>query len=449
MALTFFGGIKIENKKYSRSKQLRHIPPPNVVYIPIKEPVKYLVTTKDSVRLGQAVAFCDNELCFSSVSGTVKGIAREGRKRYIAIENDKKNTPYEGLKGVDKPLTVLRFEEICSLLRQYAIIDSFDKIFLYEKLLSIKRKAKRIIINCCEHDPYATSIFRLIKEKPKELIAGAKILMHALSVGKCIFVIEQDKKNAIADIIEFINDDDMFITAFIESKYPINEKTIMSAVYGKEIPYGKSAIDIGYVFFGAEAVIQIFDSFLTGIPQTTKAVTVSGECIANPSNLIVPLGTPIKELIDECGGVIGKCKYVVCGGLMNGEYMSNAGGVVTHLSDQFLFLNRSGKHRGDCIKCGRCIEVCPMYLPPMDYANSAENNKHIDINSYYGISACIECGCCEYICPTGVPLLDIIRSAKQKTPKDQQKGTKTTSKMFTVNRRKWHRDNDDDIFIPF
>jgi electron transport complex protein RnfC len=218
-----------------------------MIYIPIEEGAKVIVEAGDEVDKGQAVAFSGNELRFSSVSGTVSEVGQKENKRYIAIKNDRKNTLYPGLKGVEKPLMELSFEEICKLLREFAIVDSFDGSYVYKKLYAKPEGLKRIIINCCEADSYASVFHRLLIEKPKELINGAKILMHALSVKKCILVVEEYKKKDIDHLLKYINDPSMFVTAYIENKYPVNEKTILSAVYGLEIPYG--GILLNWVIF--------------------------------------------------------------------------------------------------------------------------------------------------------------------------------------------------------
>ncbi len=411
-----------------------------MIYIPLDRSIVPVVSTGDKVGMGELVARREDIPVYSSVSGVVKGVAREGRRRYLAVESDKSNKPCKSLKGISKPLGELSYQEICILIRDFAIIDGSDGEPLFKKLLLNSVPLKRIIINCCEHDSYGTSLYRLISEKPKELIGGAKILMHALGVKKCVFVIEGKKRSLISSLEKHINDPEMFVSAYIQQKYPVNEKTVISAVYGKEIPHEKGASDIGYILLGAEAIIQTYSSFVSGIPQVSKTLTVSGESISLPSNLIVPIGTPIKNLIQECGGISHKYKFVVKGGVMDGESMDSPGGVVTAYTNQLLFLRWADSYRGDCIRCGRCISVCPMHLSPIDYAISAEHPKK-GKGSLYGINACIECGCCEYICPTGVQLLDIIRAAKK---------TENSKNTAPTKRRPVRiKDNTDDIIEEF
>ncbi|MDD4164550.1 MAG: RnfABCDGE type electron transport complex subunit C [Eubacteriales bacterium] len=462
MPLTFFGGIKPENKKYSRDYPLRYVTPPELVYIPIDGYVSPLVEAGGTVAMGQAVAVRDDGMqLYSSVSGIVKGTAKEGEHRYIAIENDKKDTPFEGIKGIKKPLLELSADEICALLKQYSVIDCFDEKPMYIKLSEHKGNLKRIIINCCEHDVYTTALYRLLLERPKELINGAKILMHALSIKKCVILIEDKKRKAIQVLEDYVNDTRMFVPAFIENKYPINEQTIISAVYSREIPHGKTATDLGYVIFGAEAVMQTFISFATGMPQIRKAVTVSGESVKKPQNLIAPIGTPLKNLIEECGGLVHRCRCVVLGGIMDGEFLENPGGVVTQTTRQLLLLRWVEKYNGTrmrCVRCGRCISVCPMHLIPLDYAVE-DSLKKKSQKPFYGIEACIECGCCEYICPAGIPLLEIIREEKGKRLSGKKSDTETkkphrkfisVKKTFIRNRKPKNKDDDEsDFFIPF
>ncbi len=446
MPITFFGGITLKNKKYGNKSQLQRLFP-RYVYIPLDEGCALTVKISSPVAKGQALAKGEKKTVFASVSGVFKGIIKDGEQRYIAIENDLENTPHSELVGVDKPLTALDFDEISRLIDYLNIFDSTDGAYVREKLLDPldekTRSAKRLIINCSEQDSYSTALRKFIESKSKELVGGAKILMHALGVKKSIFVVESNFITFDPLINEHINDPTMFATAKIKRKYPINEKTIISAIYGREIPHGKRAVDIGYSVIGAEAVINVYESFVSGMPQVCKVVTVSGEGITIPANYIVPIGTPVSALTKESKGMRKGTQNVIEGGVMDGKVISESKGVVTRGTNQILYLNKISKPKEQsCVKCGRCLDVCPMFLSPLDYALASRKNK-TDISDYYGVQACIECGSCEYICPRGIGLLKIIRKAKQLSSRDKN-SLQNDPELFEEDKP----EDKDDILLP-
>lgn len=424
MTYTFSGGIHIKGmKSTAKMKAVEFLDVPSVA-IPMSQhigaPCKVLVSVGDHVDIGQCIGD-GTGLCapvHASVSGKVLAIERRqlssgAMVEHVVIENDGQNSVCADIKGVDKPLTELGFDEIVEKVRAAGIVGMGGAAFpAHKKLRSAKGKAKRLIINCAECEPYITANHRLMLEEPEAIIKGTKILIHALGLRGAVIAIEQNKANAARALQSKINDKRLIGIKMLETKYPQgDERQIIYALYGKEVPAGKLPTDVGFVLFNAETVANIYRALSSGMPSVYKRVTVDGNCIKKPCNLIVPVGTSFSDIAEHCGGTKKKFARLIVGGPMMGQAQWSLDSSVTKSTGALLFLSAGDEKSGNCIRCGRCMQVCQMRLVPALLAANSRKGLYENCASL-GALNCVECGCCTYICPGKVPIVQYIRDAK-------------------------------------
>ncbi len=398
MALNFTNGIAPEIRFECRHGNIKNFISPSEIRLCLggRDPA---VSVGSDVKIGQPLTKGDMPL-YSGISGTVTFLGDE----CITVGNDFEGTLYDGLKMADKPLQEYAPTEIYEMLRMYGIRDSFDGKPLCDKLLSC-RQAKRIIVNCAETDFKSDAVSRMISENTQALAGGAKILAKALGVPKAVFVCTDNNRELIKLLREIFADESAFVTAVIKQKYPIIPSTIFSALYGRHIPNLSRPEDIGYLMISAESVIQTYSSFITGVPQVYKVLSLVGECMKNKVNVRAPIGADITEMIDHFGGVGGKKVELLTGSIFERNKRSE-NMTVGYDTNQILAV-RSVQIKADkCIRCGECLSACPMLLNPMRYALLHEARQ--PHGKYNYTEQCIGCGCCEFVCPSNIPLISII-----------------------------------------
>jgi electron transport complex protein RnfC len=274
-----------------------------------------------------------------------------------------------------------------------------------------------VILNGCECEPYLTRDDRYMIERTEDVVMGLQLIMKVLGVEKGAIGIESNKPGAIEKIKEAVKFEPDIHVEVLKTKYPQGaEKMLTKAVLNREVPPGKLPLDVGCVIQNIGTAIAINDAVLKGEPEITAAITVSGGGINIPKNLIVRVGTPLKDILDYCGGVKDNAVKVVVGGPMMGVAQFNFAAPVMKATSGILVLTEAevNEHpETPCLRCGKCVEVCPLGLTPTKLARFSQLERFDDAEDF-GITTCMECGTCTFTCPANIPLVQWIRLGKQK-----------------------------------
>lgn len=429
------GGIHPPENKITSSEGIKKMTVPKVVYVPISQhigiPAEIIVDTKDKVKIGQVIAKSGGYVSsnvHSPVAGTVtkldKIIDTSGyKKQCIVIRTDPKDT--SNFEDIEYPLkTDIEIEPkaILQKINDFGIVGLGGATFPSHVKLQIKEGTiiDHLIINGVECEPYLTADHRLMLEKAEEIIVGIKILLFALHIDKAIIGIENNKKDAIELFKTLTKDDNTIKVAALQVKYPQGgEKQLVRAILNREVPKNGLPLDVGVIVHNVGTIFAIYQAIQHNKPLTERVVTVTGKKVKNASNYWVKIGTPIKDLIDEVGGLPEGTRKIVNGGPMMGKAIKNLDVPVTKGTSGILIISEDEASRGEpknCIRCSECIHVCPMGLEPHLLMNLSEKGM-FENASAEDIMTCIECGSCSYVCPSHRPLLDYIRFGKNSVKK--------------------------------
>ena len=428
---TFRGGTRVPEYKLTAESPIVPLSPPPFVVLPMSQhigvPAVPIVAAGDTVDKGQLIGTIESGLgcpVHASISGRVSKIEEReqvnGKKvLHIVVENDYENRITPSIAPFSKKLADTSSEEIIEKIRNAGISGMGGAAFpTYAKIQSAVGKAGHMIINCAECEPYITANHRLLLERPEDVCGGALILLKALGLRHCDIAVENNKKDAIHKLNELLWDNEILSVKVLKTKYPQgDERQLIYALKHIELPVGKLPADVGCVIFNAETCAAVYQAFASGMPLVERIVTCSGDCVKEPKNLLVPLGTPVRNLIECCGGLVRQPQKIINGGPMMGQAQWSVDMPVTKGSSSILVLSEeAAPHRNQastCIRCGRCVSTCPMHLMPNYLALFAKSGKFDKAEAYHAAS-CVECGTCSYNCPGNVPIVQYIRMAKGK-----------------------------------
>ena len=277
-----------------------------------------------------------------------------------------------------------------------------------------KKPIHTLVVNGCECEPYLTADERLMREAPDAIIAGAFLAGYAVGAERIFIGVEDNKPEAVESLRQAVGRTGIQVRA-LKTKYPQgSEKHLIKAVLGREVPLGGLPADVGVAIGNVGTMAAVAAAVVRGRPLTHRVICVTGAGVARPANLLAPIGISVGELIDHCGGLTADAARIVVGGPMMGFAVSDRQTPVTKGTSGITILVRSDLRRtepGPCVRCGRCVEACPMRLVPAKLAQAARAGD-VRLARRYNIMACFECGSCAYTCPAGIALVQWIRTGK-------------------------------------
>lgn len=432
MLKTFaLGGIHPPENKLSAKKAIKKLSLPDTVSIPVSQhigaPAKILVKRGEEVKVGQLIARSGGFISanvHASVSGKVTKIDKivdaGGYKKdviVIKVEGD------EWVEEVDRSTTLnkvidLSPKEIIDKVAEAGIVGLGGATFpAHVKLLVPPgKKAEVLIVNAVECEPYLTSDHQLMLEKAEEIVVGINIVLRALGINKAIVGIENNKPDAIKHLKQVTQQHKNIKICPLKVQYPQGgEKQLIKATIDKEVPSGALPIEVGAVVQNVGSVFAIYEAVQKNKPLIERIVTVTGKSFSNPSNWRFRIGTSVKHLIEEAGGLPEDVEKVIGGGPMMGKALANLDVPLTKGSSGILLMQSLEARRENmqnCIRCSKCVRVCPMGLEPYLLMQLSERQIN-DRMEKDNVMDCIECGSCSYTCPSFRPLLDYIRIGKK------------------------------------
>ena len=424
----FFGGIHpAYNKEMSTKSVEFHSVVPQQVVIPLRQhigaPCQPLVQVGDTVLRGQKIG--DGEgMCVpvhASVSGTV--VAIEPRPHTsgqmvdaIVIQNDMQNTDAEFM-GCDLPTEELDVETVLHTIREAGIVGMGGAAFPGNiKALSALGHVDTLIANACECEPYITADDSLLKTAPEQVLEGLMIIHHVLKPERVVLAVEDNKKVAIERLKVLMKDYPLIELVILPTRYPQgSEKQLIQAVTNRQVPPGGLPSHVGCVVYNVSTFAAIYRAVRMGMPLFQRIVTISGEAIQAPQNFIVPIGTAFRDIIEIAGGLNDKTERVISGGPMMGFAQSDLSVPVVKATNSILCLLKDQNGQAEnpvCLRCGKCVSVCPMKLQPLYMYRFTLAGKVKELQRL-NVLDCIECGSCAFTCPGKLPLVEKFRIGKK------------------------------------
>ena len=428
-AFQLAGGVHPpELKALTEAVQIRRMPFPDEIVLPLRQhagkPAKVIVRKGDRVERGDKIAEADGFVSspiHASAAGTITDISlwphpdgSYAEAVRIAVE------PFSAQAA--RPRLVpdwrgLSPEQIIQAIQDAGVVGLGGAAFpTHVKLSPPKEKPiDTIVLNGCECEPYLTTDHRTMVEYPERVHLGLRIMMRCIGVTRAIVGIERNKPDAIAAITATVPGDLDVTVQPVTVKYPQGaEKMLIDTLLGRRVPSGKLPMDVGVIVQNVASVATIAEVFESGLPLIERIVTVTGRGVKNPANLIVPVGTKLRDLLNACGGVTEDAYEIVFGGPMMGTAQANLDVPLLKGTTGVVVLTEAdckSKDTHPCIRCGHCLDACPVFLNPQLLGRLAMVARYEEMEANH-LMDCMLCGCCSFACPSNIPLSQLFALAK-------------------------------------
>jgi Na+-translocating ferredoxin:NAD+ oxidoreductase subunit C len=417
--------VRLEDRKnLTEQNPIEIAPLPQRAYLPLSQHIgklcSPLVKVGDPVFAGQKIASAEAKVyspIHSPISGKIVSIDDWphpvlGRCRAIIIENDASCRKLEAASRAPENVHQLNAEEIRNIVFDAGIVGLGGAAFPSHIKLTPPKPVDTLIINAAECEPYLTGDYRLMVERTEQIMRGIELLARCLRVDDVYIAIEDNKPEAIE---KFRDKNSRFKIRVLKSEYPQGgEKQLVKTILGREVPRAKLPFDVGACVHNVATVFAVYEAVYLGKPLYERVVTVTGNCISNPKNVLAAIGTPIKDLIAFCGPLLRQPAKIIIGGPMMGiAQYTDAVPVIKSTNGIILMDEEEVKEKKElfCIRCGACVRACPAKLLPTSI-NLASQKQLWQEAGLYGAVDCIECGLCSYVCPSNINLVQSIRRAK-------------------------------------
>ncbi|NOY07231.1 MAG: electron transport complex subunit RsxC [Spirochaetes bacterium] len=435
MAQVFNGGIHPRYfRELTRDKPLREAKLPGEVVIPLSQhigaPAEPVVKPGDMVKVGTLIGRSSKFISasvHSSLSGRVTAVESRphpvlGNALAVVIEGDGKDE-HELFSSQD-PENVSP-EEVKKLILQAGIVGLGGAAFPAHVKLTLPegKKVDTFILNGAECEPYLTGDYRIMVERTDDVVGGLKIIKRILKAEKAYVGIEEDKAEAVKSMSEALKNEKSIEVIPLKVKYPQGgEKQLIKTILNREVPGGSLPLDVGCMVSNVGTALSVYEAVSFGKPLYRRVVTVTGAIVKNPVNLLARIGTRIGDLIEECGGLSENAGKVITGGPMMGLAQYSLDVPVIKGTTGILCLGEkeiSFHEELPCIRCARCVDVCPMGLLPTEMRKKVKAGHWEELKDY-SLSDCLECGCCQYVCPAYIPLVHLFKLGKSELQRIRQ-----------------------------
>lgn len=426
---TFNHGVHPEEfKELSSHCKVQRMPFVDEYTLPLGQhigaPSKVLVAKGEKVTRGQKIADASGFVSValhSPVDGTVSDIGIFDNPNGQVLPGIKiKTDPYSTQRIDENPIDLesLDTKGFIAAVQEAGIVGLGGAAFPSHVKFAIPegKKCQYIMLNGCECEPFLTADHRVMVEHPEEIIDGILILNKYLKAEKAYIGIEVNKPDAIEALTKIASTSSFPIEVIaLEVKYPQGaEKMLITAVLGEEVPSGRLPLDLGVLVANVGTIKAIHDYFRKGQPLMERIVTVTGTAVKNPANVLVPIGTPMKDVVDLCGGMTDNFARILLGGPMMGAVQKSLDVPVVKGTSGILLLGNNEVRdieEYNCIRCGKCVDACPLYLNPSMMGLLAKKGLWDEMLEY-NVMDCFECASCSFVCPSGIPLVQSFRVAK-------------------------------------